>query len=71
MCLWMFLRNGVNVMPEIEKVIKGLECCIKSDSEVICPGDCPYDDDGDFRCETMLKRDAAAILKFIQKEGAV
>lgn len=58
-------------MPDIEKVIKGLECCITSDNEVFCPGDCPYDDDGDFRCETMLKRDAAAMLKlYSQKEGA-
>lgn len=71
MCWLTFWRNGVNGMPDIEKVIKGLECCIESDNEIICPGDCPYDDDGDCRCETMLKMDAAAILKSIQKEGAV
>ena len=50
-------------MDYLDKAIKGLECCIESDKEVLCPEDCPYDDDGDCRCETLVKMDALALLK--------
>lgn len=52
-------------MTELEKVIKGLECCIGSGIEDT-PGceDCPYNDMGD-TCERIrpLYEDAIALLK--------
>lgn len=47
-------------MTEREKVIKGLECCIKHDSDdkMRC-GECPYEG----ACLNRLKVDALALLK--------
>ena len=47
-------------MPDIEKVIKGLECC-----KVGCT-DCPYRGISD--CVTSLNNDAIELLKEQQKE---
>ena len=51
-------------MPDREKVIKGLECCIESDRECICPDKCPYADAEEIedRCETQVKLEALALL---------
>ena len=53
------------MMPEVEKVIKGLECCAGYGIEDT-PGceDCPYNDMGD-TCERMrpLYEDALALLR--------
>lgn len=57
-------------MPDREKVVKGLECCIGYGIEDI-PGceDCPYNDMGD-TCERMrpLYEDAIALLKAQEPE---
>ena len=52
-------------MLDIEKVIKGLLCCIDSDRECFCPEDCPYGEvnESNYMCETLLKLDAIALLK--------
>ena len=57
-------------MHDREKVIKGLECCIASDRECVCPEDCPYQevDESDDICETLLKLDALAMLKEQEEE---
>lgn len=59
-------------MADLEKVIKGLECCIKSISECQCTDGCPYEDncwgqnseadDGD-PMYLDLMRDALTMLK--------
>ena len=54
-------------MNELEKVIKGLKCCIRSDREVFCSGRCPYYDDQS-NCETKVKQDAVRLLKEQKKE---
>lgn len=57
-------------MPDMEKVIKGLECCFNPHSEQSCLchcADCPYnppeDDDWNQQCQIELNRDALALLK--------
>ena len=50
-------------MPDVEKVIKGLECCVAYDYKC---NDCPYQDDGgaeDGCYSDELKADALALLK--------
>ena len=52
-------------MTKLEKVIKGLECCIFSDEGCECLNECPYHDDcwkTNFECYT-LKKDALELLK--------
>ena len=50
-------------MPDREKVIKGLECCIiEGDAEEVCPN-CPYVDKHPFECTTQLMMDALALLR--------
>lgn len=44
-----------------EKVIRGLECCLKFVDQGGCPEECPYRSDG--RCYETIKRDALALLK--------
>lgn len=48
-----------------EKVIKGMECCIKSDRTCLCPENCPYADADEThdQCETQVKLSALALLK--------
>lgn len=46
-------------MPDREKVLKGLECCEKTDGSD-CKN-CPYTDDCD--CVEFMSRDALALLK--------
>ena len=50
-------------MTDREKVIKGLECCIKGNT---CSSDCPYFNGvpmTDGECITALQADALALLK--------
>ena len=50
-------------MPDMEKVIKGLGCCLTFDSPC---GDCPYysyEDVQDLDCERYLLHDAISMLK--------
>ena len=50
-------------MPDREKVIKGLECCLTFDSPC---GDCPYysyEDIQELDCERNLQHDALVLLK--------
>lgn len=49
-------------MPNIEKVLKGLECCAECQR---CAGNCPYDDDDDNceKCTSELAKDALELLK--------
>lgn len=54
--------------PDLEKVIRGLECCIKqAENDVYCEQlDCPYKSKADscrLTCWTKLNRDALALLK--------
>lgn len=44
-----------------EKVIRGLECCLKFFNQEGCPEECPYRSDG--RCYETIKRDALALLR--------
>ena len=67
------------IMDDLEKVIKGLECCIKSISECQCADGCPYEDncwgqnseadDGD-PMYLDLMRDALTLLKSQQERIA-
>lgn len=50
-------------MPNREKVIKELECCIYSEEECECPEDCPYSDGDMGECQAQVMRDALALLK--------
>ena len=53
-------------MSDREKVIKGLECCVISDEEGVCPDDCPYYSEcwqDTIKVEKQLKKDALALLK--------
>lgn len=54
-------------MDELEKVINGLKCCIRSDREVFCSGRCPYYDDQS-KCETKVKQD---VYKYIGTKSQV
>lgn len=53
-------------MPDMEKVIRGLECCIRhgENAEVGCgrKDECPYERNG-LTCWIALNRDALALLK--------
>ena len=51
----------VKLMPDREKVMKGLEFCLASFHEGNCSKECPYISDG--RCYETIKRDALALLK--------
>ena len=57
------LRTGSDDMADIEKVIKGLECC-KAIHIYLC-NDCPYHDDDvdDNNCKESLCADALELLK--------
>lgn len=58
-------------MPDREKVIKGLECCIAYDYKC---NDCPYQDDGgaeDGCYSDELKTDALALLKGQERIDAI
>lgn len=53
-------------MADLEKILKGLECCAISDEEGVCPDDCPYYDEcwaDKIKIEKQLKKDALALLK--------
>lgn len=54
-------------MADIEKVIKGLECCTNGD---LCSGNCPYDDEYDdvVDCTSELAKDAIETIKEQQAE---
>lgn len=58
-------------MPDKNKVKKGLECCIESDRECVCPYDCPYDDDDNDVCETLVKVDALKLIEELEERIAV
>lgn len=47
-----------------EKVIRGLECCMRENNTNMC-GDCPYHDSSEtrFGCMQSAMRDALALLK--------
>lgn len=51
-------------MPDREKVMKGLECCISPNTQVNCL-ECPYGRERNYRTECIrpLMRDALALLK--------
>lgn len=51
-------------MADIEKAIKGLECCINGRFFNRCPDGCPYFDPNNDGCSNLLK-DALALLKGI------
>lgn len=56
------------MMADIEKVIKGLECCSQG---ALCSGNCPYDTDNDDyieKCTAELAKDALELLKEQQEE---
>ena len=49
-------------MADKEKVIKGLECCIKESNDTYCPcNDCPYQGEECFNA--IMKKDALVLLK--------
>lgn len=56
-------------MVDSGKVVKGLECCVRSDSEAECPTECPYyrkcweDDYPDGKLALSLHKDALELLK--------
>lgn len=50
------------MMPDIEKVIKGLEVCAHCESGFFC-GDCPYEGTNERNCIEFLTEDALALLK--------
>ena len=56
------------MMPDREKVIKGLGCCIYSEEECECPEDCPYVDDDMSECQAKVMRDALELLKEQQEQ---
>lgn len=51
-------------MIEREKVMRGLECCMRENNTNMC-GDCPYHDSSEtrFGCMRSAMRDALALLK--------
>ena len=51
-------------MIEREKVIQGIECCMRENNTNMC-GDCPYHDSSEtrFGCMRSAMRDALALLK--------
>lgn len=57
-------------MPEMEKVIAGLECCIMRDPDdkLRCT-ECPYKYPVDAYCLNRLKTDALELLKGFRGEG--
>ena len=52
-------------MADLEKVIKGLECCTKTivTHEARCT-DCPYNDGNSKHCVEQTQRDALELLKY-------
>lgn len=53
-------------MADIEKVIKGLECCRIDENRHINCADCPYytdDDKGQMWCSNEINNDAIELLK--------
>ena len=65
----MSIRNGSEIMPDIEKVIKGLECCYCNFPKTMDCNNCPYDKIcyHDKACSLML-RDALELLKEQQEQ---
>ena len=61
-------EKGGKTMPDREKVIKELTCCIYSEEECECPEDCPYVDDDMSECQAKVMRDALALLKEQQEK---
>lgn len=58
-------------MADIEKVIKGLECCRIDENRHINCADCPYytdDDKGQMWCSNEINNDALKLLKEQQAE---
>ena len=58
-------RTGREKMANIEKVIKGLECCQNpTESGLTCECiDCPYEQGYKSKCRVMLKIDTIELLK--------
>ena len=54
-------------MDKLEKVIKGLECCI-DDGHFYYLDKCPYRDEPD-GCKYVLNKDALELLKAYRKEA--
>lgn len=52
---------------DIDKIIKGLECCSKTVEQNRCEG-CPYDCDGFIFCLVAMSRDALKLIKSQQSE---
>lgn len=56
-------------MIDRERVIKGLQCCVRSDSEAECPTECPYyrkcweDDYPDGKLALSLHKDTLELLR--------
>ena len=59
------------LVPDKNKVKKGLECCIESDRECVCPDDCPYDDDDNDVCEALVKVDALKLIEELEERVAI
>ena len=63
--------RSVILVPDKNKVKKGLECCIESDRECVCPDDCPYDDDDNDVCEALVKVDALKLIEELEERIAI
>ena len=50
-------------MPDREKVIKGLECCVNPVPEFDCSKECPYFGKTAGACYTQLSKDALELLQ--------
>lgn len=51
-------------MPDREKVMKALECCMRENNTVCLCGECPYHTESTmFSCMQNVMRDALALLK--------
>lgn len=49
-------------MPDREKVFRGLSACAEG-GEACCKTDCPYYDDHEYLCFTLIARDVLELLK--------
>ena len=53
-------------MPDIEKVIKGLECCAKDDCSI--NDNCPYGEEDPDNCLERLSADSLALLNELKND---
>ena len=54
-------------MPDIDKVIKGFECCVLPHD---CSDDCPYSNTNSF-CTNSLHKDALELLKELKSNSTI